>query len=162
MFDISTVRTDTKKGMYEDLLSFAEGLFYEERDAVANMGNMASLIYHILPDVNWSGFYLFKEEMLVLGPFHGKPACIRIPLGKGVCGTAAKMKETQLVPDVHAFSGHIACDGETASEIVIPLIKGGRLVGVLDLDSPVKDRFDEEDQHYLEVLADKLVMASDL
>ncbi len=162
MFDISTVRTDTKNGMYDDLMSFAEGLFFEERDAVANMGNMASLIYHILPDVNWAGFYLYKEEMLVLGPFHGKPACIRIALGKGVCGTAAKTLETQLVPDVHAFAGHIACDGETASEIVIPLAKDGKLIGVLDLDSPVKDRFDEEDQRYLEVLADKFMMASDL
>ena len=161
MFDISVIRTETKKAMYEDLTDFVNGLFYEERDAVANMANLASLLYHALPDVNWAGFYLFKEGELVLGPFSGKPACIRIALGKGVCGTAASTKTTQLVKDVHSFEGHIACDGDTDSEIVIPLVKEGQLIGVMDLDSPVKERFSEEDQLHLEAMAEKLLNGSD-
>lgn len=161
MFNIDSVRQDTKAHMYEDLIQFAEGLFYEERDAIANMSNLASLLYNILPEVNWAGFYLFKEEQLVLGPFHGKPACIRINLGKGVCGTAAETRKTQLVKDVHAFEGHIACDGDTNSEIVIPMIYKNKLIGVLDLDSPVKERFDEEDKGALEGIVKKLLEACD-
>lgn len=161
MFDISVVRQDTKAATYEDMTGFIDGLFLDERDSIANMANLAALLYHILQDVNWAGFYLMKEGELVLGPFHGKPACIRIAVGKGVCGAAASQQKTQLVPDVHAFPGHIACDGDTNSEIVIPLVADGELVGVLDLDSPVKNRFDEEDQKALELIADKLIKACD-
>ena len=162
MFDISAVRQDSKKNMYEDMTGFIDGLFFEERDAIANMANLASLLYNIMMDVNWAGFYLFKEDQLVLGPFHGKPACIRIAMGRGVCGTAAATLETQLVVDVHRFEGHIACDGDTNSEIVIPMVKEGRLVGVLDIDSPVTGRFDQEDQRALESIVDKLLAASDM
>jgi len=162
MFDISAVRTDSKAGMYEDMNDFITGLFFEERDWLANMANLASLLYNIMPEVNWAGFYLFKESELVLGPFNGKPACIRITIGRGVCGTAAVTGETQLVKDVHAFPGHIACDGDTKSEIVVPIMKDGTLVGVLDLDSPVTNRFDEEDQKALEAIVLKLLEASNL
>ncbi len=161
MFDINVVRKDSKKDTYEDLKSFAEGLFYEEGDKLANMSNLASLLYHCLDQVNWAGFYLYKDNQLVLGPFHGKPACIRIELGKGVCGTAASTEETQLVRDVHSYPGHIACDGDTNSEIVIPMVKDGRLLGVLDLDSPVLDRFDAEDQLGLEAILTMLLEACD-
>jgi len=148
--------------MYEDMNDFITGLLFEERDAIANMSNVASLLYHILPEVNWAGFYLFKEETLVLGPFHGKPACIRITIGRGVCGTAASSQKTQLVNDVHGFKGHIACDGDTNSEIVIPMVKEGRLIGVLDLDSPIKARFNEEDQVALEAIVETLLAGSDV
>lgn len=159
MFHIDTVRKDTKAHMYEDLKDFAQGLFFEEKDLIANMANLSSLLYNIMEDVNWVGFYIYKEEQLVLGPFHGKPACIRIAMGKGVCGSAASSRETQLVKNVHAFPGHIACDGDTNSEIVVPLIQQGNLVGVLDIDSPILERFDEEDQQYLEEIA-RLLIAS--
>ena len=161
MFDISVVRSDTKAGMYEDMGDFINGLFFEERNAIANMSNLASLLYHIMPEVNWAGFYLYKEAQLVLGPFHGMPACIRIAMGKGVCGTAAADQITQLVKDVHSFPGHIACDGATKSEIVVPMVKDGHLIGVLDLDSPILDRFDEEDQKALEAIVALLLKASD-
>lgn len=161
MFDIAVVRKDTKKNMYDDLTDFMDGLFYDERDPIANLANLASLLYNILPNVNWAGFYLYKGDQLVLGPFHGKPACIRINLDRGVCGAAGRLKTTQLVPDVHAFPGHIACDGDTNSEIVVPIIQGGKLIGVLDIDSPVKGNFDEQDQRYLEELVAKLIMACD-
>lgn len=161
MFDISSVRNDQKQHMYEDMNDFIKGLFYDERDAVANMSNLASLIYHILPDINWAGFYIYKDTELVLGPFHGMPACIRITMGKGVCGTAAKTRETKLVKDVHSFEGHIACDGDTKSEIVIPIVKGDQLIGVLDLDSPLVARFDNEDKNALEAIVASLVEACD-
>lgn len=161
MFDLSVVRRDSKAAMYIDMGDFITGLFYEEGDSIANMSNLASLLYNIMPDVNWAGFYLYKEEQLVLGPFHGKPACIRIAMGKGVCGTAALTEVTQLVNDVHAFDGHIACDGDTVSEIVIPMVKDGRFIGVLDIDSPVKSRFDEEDKKALETIVTQLVLACD-
>lgn len=161
MFDISTVRTGSKQGMYEDMGDFINGLFLDERDPIANMSNLASLLYNIMPEVNWAGFYIFKEEQLVLGPFHGKPACIRIPLGKGVCGTAAASRETQLVRNVHSFPGHIACDGDTRSEIVVPMVKEGRLIGVLDIDSPIAARFEQEDQEALERIVSTLLAASD-
>lgn len=157
MYDITQVYGQTKEEMYDNLLLFANGLVGEERDAIANMANVAALIYHTLSGVNWAGFYLFKEEQLVLGPFHGKPACIRIAIGKGVCGTAADTRETQLVKDVHTFPGHIACDGDTNSEIVIPMIYENKLIGVLDLDSPILGRFDEQDQIYLERLVTELM-----
>ncbi len=161
MFDISVVRSDSKAGMYEDMGDFIRGLFFEERNAIANMSNLASLLYHIMPEVSWAGFYLYKEEQLVLGPFQGKPACIRIALGKGVCGTAAGERKTQLVRDVHAFAGHIACDGDTNSEIVLPMVKDGQLVGVLDIDSKITERFDTEDQMALEAIVELLMKASD-
>ena len=121
--------------------------------AVSNLANAAALLYHTLEDVNWAGFYLLEGEKLYLGPFQGKPACTLIPLGRGVCGTAAEKDETLLVPDVHAFPGHIACDSASASEIVIPLHRKGRVIGVLDIDSPVKDRFSSEDKEGLTAFA---------
>jgi GAF domain-containing protein len=160
MFDMSVIRTESKEVFYEDLNSFVDGLLYEEHDAIANMSNLASLLYHMMVNVNWAGFYLFKENQLVLGPFNGKPACIRIHLGIGVCGRAAQDQETQLVRDVHAFEGHIACDGDTNSEIVIPMVKEGVLLGVLDIDSPLLNRFDERDQKALELVVEKLLSAS--
>lgn len=132
-----------------------------ERDALPNMANASALIYHALENVNWAGFYLYRQGMLVLGPFQGKPACIRIPLGRGVCGTAAQSRRTQLVANVHDFPGHIACDADSQSEIVIPLIQGGRLLGVLDLDSPIPSRFTENDRAGLEELAKRLVNGCD-
>lgn len=132
-----------------------------ERDATANLANAAALIYHALPDLNWAGFYLYKQGMLVLGPFQGMPACVRIPLSRGVCGTAALERRTQVVPDVHAFPGHIACDAASRSEIVVPLVDGERLLGVLDVDSPLSGRFDEADREGLEALARLLIAGCD-
>ncbi|HEX2594172.1 MAG TPA: GAF domain-containing protein [Rhizomicrobium sp.] len=152
--------TGTKKEIYGDLLLQARGLFDGERDAIANAANLAALIGFGLEDLNWSGFYFLKEGELVLGPFQGKPACVRIALGKGVCGTAAATRETVVVPDVHAFPGHIACDAASQSEIVIPLVKNGTLLGVLDLDAPIPNRFDDEDRKGLEALAALWISAS--
>ena len=132
-----------------------------ERDALANLANAAALIYQALPDLNWAGFYLYKQGMLVLGPFQGMPACVRIPLGRGVCGTAALERRTQVVPDVHAFPGHIACDAASRSEIVAPLVDGERLLGVVDVDSPLPGRFDEGDREGLEALARLLIAGCD-
>ena len=145
---------------YVQLNQQLAALIGDERDFVANMANMAALLFHQLPDLNWAGFYLMKGGELVLGPFQGKPACIRIPLGRGVCGTAAATRETQLVPDVHAFPGHIACDADSRSEIVVPLIRDGMIIGVLDLDSPKPGRFDEDDRAGLESAAGLLLGAS--
>ena len=125
-------------------------LIKDETDTIANLSNSAALLYHSLDDINWAGFYLFKEEQLILGPFQGKPACIRIQMGKGVCGTAAIKRETVVVKDVHEFPGHIACDEASASEIVGPMVKDGKLIGVLDVDSPVIGRFSETDKDGLE------------
>ena len=132
-----------------------------KRDWLPNLANMSALINQALKEINWAGFYLMKDGMLVLGPFQGNPACIRIPVGRGVCGTAAQTLETKLVPDVHLFPGHIACDAQSQSEIVIPLLKDDTLLGVLDIDSPVKNRFDPEDQTGLENLCKMLVTACD-
>lgn len=147
---------------YPNLLAQARALFEGERNAVANAANLAALIYHGLPDLNWAGFYLFDGRELVLGPFQGKPACLRIALGKGVCGTAAAKRETVLVPDVHQFPGHIACDSASNSEIVVPLLKAGRLIGVLDLDSPKLSRFADIDRAGLEALAALWLNACDI
>jgi len=132
-----------------------------ERDGLANCSNLAALIYEALPALNWAGFYFVRGAELVLGPFQGKVACVRIALGRGVCGTAAERRETLVVPDVHEFPGHIACDAASRSEIVVPLIAAGRVLGVLDLDSPERDRFDREDAGGLEALVRLLLEGSD-
>lgn len=139
-----------KPALYTQLVQELSGLIAGERDWIANLANSAALLYHSLPDLNWAGFYLLKEGELVVGPFQGKPACVRIALGKGVCGTAAERRTTQLVRDVHEFPGHIACDAASNSEIVVPMIRNGELLGVLDLDSPKLARFDEQDREGLE------------
>ena len=144
------------------LLEQARALFAGERDPLANSANLASLIFHTLPDLNWAGFYWLRGNELVLGPFQGKPACVRIALGKGVCGTAAERRATVIVPNVHEFPGHIACDSASESEIVVPVIKGGRLLGVLDLDSPRLGRFSQADAATLEAVVAHFVEASDL
>jgi L-methionine (R)-S-oxide reductase len=138
---------------YDELARNLAALLSGERDLIANAANTAALVYDALPDLNWAGFYLYKSGELVLGPFQGKPACVRIALGKGVCGTAASRRETVLVEDVHSFPGHIACDSASNSEIVIPLIRDGELLGVLDLDSPRHARFGADDARGLERLA---------
>lgn len=153
MFQLDTATNASKAETYALLAQQAQALFHGEHDRIANAANLASLIWHSLPDLNWAGFYLYDGTELVLGPFMGKPACVRIALGKGVCGTAAASRETQVVKDVHAFPGHIACDSASASEIVVPLVQHGRLIGVLDLDSPVTARFDEQDRAGLERVA---------
>jgi GAF domain-containing protein len=149
-----------KAADYAALAQELAGLLSGERDLIANAANTSALLYDALPDLNWAGFYFLKEGELVVGPFQGKPACVRIAVGRGVCGTAAAERRTLVVPDVHAFAGHIACDIATRSEIVTPLIAGTRLIGVLDLDSPRPERFDAEDAQGLEVLAGLFVAAS--
>lgn len=153
MFELKSQTHASKREHYEDLAQQARGLLAGETDLIANAANFSALVYHSLPEVNWCGFYLYDGTELVVGPFQGKPACIRIALGRGVCGTAAQTRETQLVRDVHAFADHIACDAASQSEIVVPLIKAdGSLLGVWDVDSPVTDRFDEEDRAGMEML----------
>ncbi len=142
---------------YTLLASQLDALIDDETDALANAANTAALLFNNLDDLNWAGFYILRGDELVLGPFQGNTACVRIGIGKGVCGTAAETRKTQRVADVHAFEGHIACDAASRSEIVIPLISGDRLYGVLDLDSPSPDRFSEEDQAGLEALCEKFV-----
>ncbi len=156
MFDVKAPADGDKATLYADLLYAAEAVTNGEHDAIANMANVAALIWQFLPDLNWSGFYRMVEGELVLGPFQGKPACIRIPLGRGVCGTAAASGETQLVEDVHAFPGHIACDAASASEIVVPVLVNGCVVAVLDLDSPTAARFDAADREGLELLIERI------
>ena len=141
-----------KSALYRDLHAALDALTADEPDAIANMANGAALLWQYLPDLNWAGFYRLVAGELVLGPFQGKPACIRIPIGKGVCGTAAATRKTQVIADVHAFPGHIACDAESAAELVVPLIVADRLIGVLDLDSPVTGRFDQADARGCEAL----------
>ena len=143
----------SKPDQYAQLLEQARGLMHGERDRVANAANLSALVFHALPQLNWVGFYFYDGAELVVGPFQGLPACIRIPLDKGVCGAAASSRQTQRVADVHAFPGHIACDSASRSELVVPLLDGDRLVGVFDLDSPVPDRFDADDQRGLEAIA---------
>ncbi len=160
MFELNTAATSSKAETYALLQQQAEALLHGERDRIANAANLAALIWHSLPGLNWAGFYLFDGHELVLGPFMGKPACVRIALGRGVCGTAAATRTTQLVEDVHAFPGHIACDSASKSEIVLPLVRDGLLLGVLDLDSPLAARFDAEDRAGLEQLAALWLAAS--
>ena len=145
MYDYKIAAAD-KETFYQDLLNAAEGLTADEPDAVANMANVSALIWESLPDLNWAGFYRNVDGELVLGPFQGRPACIRIPFGKGVCGAAAKTLQVQRIQDVNAFPGHIACDAASASELVVPIVRGGKLIAVLDLDSPTPGRFTEEDE----------------
>lgn len=142
-----------KVEIYRELALMAEGLFAGERDAIANAANLSALLWMGLEQLNWVGFYFLRGSGLVLGPFQGRPACVRIELGKGVCGTAAARRQTVLVPDVEAFPGHIACDAASRSELVVPLLSGGKLLGVLDLDSPDVGRFDAEDAKGIETLA---------
>ena len=144
MYDFK-IEAGDKAVMYRDLASALEGLVAGEPDPIANMANAAALLWEYLPDLNWAGFYRNVGGELVVGPFLGRPACIRIPFGKGVCGTAAVTLEPECVEDVHAFPGHIACDADSRSELVVPIVANGRLLGVLDLDSPVPGRFDQED-----------------
>lgn len=145
--------TGSKPEQYAQLLAQTQALLHGERDRIANAANLASLIYHALPDLNWVGFYFYDGNELVVGPFQGLPACVRIPLAKGVCGAAARTRQTQRVEDVNAFPGHIACDSASRSELVVPLYQGDTLLGVFDLDSPLPARFDPDDQHGLEAIA---------
>ena len=158
---IQLPETGDKPGFYRELALQLSGLLTGERDPIANAANTAALLYHALPGVNWVGFYLLKENELVLGPFQGKPACVRIALGRGVCGTAAEARRSVVVPDVHAFPGHIACDSASNSEIVVPLIRNRRLLGVLDIDSPSLDRFAEPDRIGCEAIAALYVRSLD-
>ena len=159
MFELKPPDFADKAEAYAALEPELRVLLHGEHDFIANCANTAALLWHSLPDLNWAGFYRLVDGELVLGPFHGKPACVRIQVGKGVCGTAAAARQTVLVPDVHQFPGHIACDAASKSEIVVPLVKGGRLLGVLDLDSPKFNRFDTADLAGLEKLAAVLVAA---
>lgn len=153
MFELKTSTAASKPAFYADLAEQARHLLDGERDRIANAANFSALLYHALPDVNWVGFYFHDGRELVVGPFQGLPACVRIPVGRGVCGTAAATGATQVVPDVHAFEGHIACDAASRSEIVVPLVRDdGSLLGVFDVDSPLPGRFDDEDRAGLEAL----------
>jgi L-methionine (R)-S-oxide reductase len=152
MFDFAPT-TAEKPALYADLLSAADAVTAGEQDGVANMANVAALLMQFLPDCNWTGFYRIIESELVLGPFQGKAACIRIALGRGVCGAAAATGDSQLVEDVHAFPGHIACDADSRSELVVPVKRDGVVIAVIDLDSPTPARFDAEDQAGVEALA---------
>jgi L-methionine (R)-S-oxide reductase len=152
MFTTSTL-SGSKPEQYAQLLEQARALLHGEHDRIANAANLAALVYHALPQLNWVGFYFYDGSELVVGPFQGLPACVRIPLDKGVCGAAARTRTTQRIEDVHAFPGHIACDSASNSELVVPLVLDGELIGVFDLDSPVHARFDVEDQAGLEAIA---------
>lgn len=162
MIDIPEQQIWTSKSeMYASLAQQVASLFAGERDFIANSANLSALLYHSLPDVNWAGFYLYKNGELVLGPFQGKPACVRIAIGKGVCGTAAQQRVTVIVPDVNQFPGHIACDSTSNAEIVVPVVHDGKLLGVLDVDSPTIARFDDEDARGLNELVEILVRTID-
>ena len=152
MFDASSLSHLPKTEQYQQLALQARVLMEGETDRIANAANLSALVMHALPELNWAGFYFYDGTELVLGPFQGKPACLRIQLERGVCGAAATTRKTQLVPDVHAFPGHIACDVASRSEIVVPLIREGRLIGVWDVDSPIPARFDVQDQSGMETL----------
>jgi len=153
----TTALTGPKPEQYAQLAEQARGLLHGERDRVANAANLSALVYHALPELNWVGFYFFDGTELVVGPFQGRPACVRIALDRGVCGAAARSRQTQLVDDVHAFPDHIACDAASRSELVVPLVHRGELLGVFDLDSPRPARFDAHDQAGLESLAQVFV-----
>ncbi len=156
MFTSSTL-TGSKPEQYAQLQAQAQALVHGERDRIANAANLSALIFNSLPSLNWAGFYLYDGQELVVGPFQGLPACVRIPLDKGLCGAAARTRQTQRIEDVDAFPGHIACDSASRSELVVPLVKGDTLIGVLDLDSPELARFDADDQRGLEAIAQVFV-----
>ena len=160
MYDFAADPDQPKSEFYRELVASADALTAGEPDGVANMANLAALVWQLVPDLNWAGFYRAIDGELVLGPFCGRPACIRIPLGTGVCGAAAASGETQLVPDVHAFPGHIACDAASRSELVVPVVRDGTVVAVIDLDSPSIARFDEEDragfEAHAKLIADRI------
>ncbi|MDT2045178.1 GAF domain-containing protein [Priestia aryabhattai] len=158
MFHVENYSESREKN-YELVLKQLRALIDGENNFIANLSNASALLNQFLEDVNWVGFYLTEGNQLVLGPFQGLPACVRIPFGRGVCGTAAETHQTQLVADVHQFPGHIACDAASQSEIVVPIVKDGKLIGVLDIDSPIKSRFDELDQAYLEKFVEALLEA---
>ncbi|WP_411953660.1 GAF domain-containing protein [Alkalibacillus sp. S2W] len=155
MFEVQSY-TGTKSQSYEQLLKQLDSLLEGEDSVTANLANASALLNQFLDNVNWVGFYTMNHGELVLGPFQGLPACVKIPNGKGVCGTATKERATQLVPDVHQFPGHIACDAQSQSEIVVPIIVNDKIFGVLDIDAPIKERFDETDHHYLEQFVETL------
>ena len=161
MFAFTPDAAQPKPELYRDLVAAAEALVAGEHDVTANMANLAALIWQFIPGLNWAGFYRRQGDELVLGPFIGKPACIRIPLGRGVCGAAAASGQTQLVEDVHAFPGHIACDGDSRSELVVPVLRDGKVIAVIDLDSPEHARFDQEDAGGIEALATAIAAAID-
>ena len=161
MFEAATISTADPKEFYTELARQAEGLLTGERDFIANAANISALIFTSLPNLNWAGFYFLKGDTLVLGPFQGKPACVRIAMGRGVCGAAVEQRQTLRVADVNEFPDHIACDSASRSELVVPLIKGDEILGVLDLDSPKLSRFSAEDQAGMEHLAALFVTASD-
>ncbi|WP_144631393.1 GAF domain-containing protein [Bordetella genomosp. 13] len=152
MFASAAISADSKPQLYAELASQMRGLLDGEHDLIANAANFSALVWQAVPDINWSGFYLYDGAELVLGPFQGKPACVRIALSRGVCGAAASTRQTQVVPDVHEFPGHIACDAASRSEIVVPLVRDGELIGVWDVDSPVPGRFDDADRQGMEAL----------
>ena len=160
MYEFAIDTNAPKSDMYRELVKSADALTSGESDGVANMSNIAALLWEFLPDVNWTGFYRVVDGELVLGPFQGKAACIRIPFGRGVCGAAAQTGETQLVEDVHAFPGHIACDANSASELVVPVMRDRQVIAVVDLDSPSRGRFDHDDAMGIEslvaVIADRI------
>ena len=161
MFTAASISNADPREFYQELAQQLEGLLAGERDAIANAANMSALIFTSLPDLNWAGFYFLRGDTLVLGPFQGRPACVRIAVGKGVCGTAVAERRTLRVEDVDAFPGHIACDSASRSELVVPLIQNGEVIGVLDIDSPIPSRFDAIDQAGLEQLAAIFVTGSD-
>lgn len=162
MFEAVAIKADTTAEFYRELAGQLRGLIGDERDWVANAANTAALMFNSMPRLNWAGFYMMKTGELVLGPFQGKPACIRIAVGRGVCGTAAAERRSVRVDDVHAFPGHIACDAASRSELVVPLLRDGAVIGVIDLDSPDTARFDADDQAGIEALAAIFVAASDV
>ncbi len=163
MFEVKDIPvSDSKPEFYASLAQQLTGLLEGERDMIANAANMSALIFQFLPDLNWAGFYFMRGGELVLGPFQGKTACVRIAVGRGVCGTAVERKASVVVPDVHAFPGHIACDSASRSELVVPLIKNGQVLGVLDLDSPNPNRFDEADREGCERLVQIYLAASEI
>ena len=159
-FELTTQEGATKAELFAGLSTQLRSLLESERDFIANAANLSSLLFYSLPDLNWSGLYILRGEELVLGPFQGKPACVRIPLGQGVCGTAAKRQQTIVVDNVHDFPGHIACDSASNSEIVVPIVCEGRLIAVLDLDSPSFSRFDDDDARGLNELVEIFVAST--
>jgi len=161
MFQGKLIETASKTEFYNDLASQLRSLLEGERDPIANAANTSALLYELMPDINWAGFYFLRGgNELIVGPFQGKTACVRIPVGRGVCGTAVERGQTILVEDVHAFPGHVACDAASRSELVVPLIREGKIIGVLDLDSPSAKRFDADDQAGIEQVASLYVAAS--